>query len=206
MSASEQVARAAQAEILTEKTLRYKRNILLLAIAIAIGERFRDEIRLDKLEVFNVGIPENIAISVLWLATLYNVLFALMYGWRDWSHWGANLTRFDFKISAMRQTDFFPEVRMFFGIAPSSPRIIEQRWSTGIFKGWGKLKCFPDKDWCVFQARVKLADDPSKEKYETAFQIPKKTIKTVRRQIYYFLGNELLLPAGAIAIAIWMSL
>ena len=103
-----------QDEILTERTQRYRRNVMALSI-VAISILGFDFVDFKNLSLFGLKIQENhwkpktIALSVLWLMIAYNFSFFAYRAHWDRRQWIKNLTAF------RENRKYFPELQMFKG-------------------------------------------------------------------------------------------
>jgi len=135
----EELLKSAQTEIFSEKTSRYKRNVLILSVVLAgihiIGATFLN------LNLLGVQLPSDmnskaVAVSLLWVANVYNIAMLWVHGRRDWKNWVTNLTSRS-PDSDKGKTYCFPELKMYWEQAPTLGDTKRYRFGAVKKVSWG---------------------------------------------------------------------
>jgi len=117
MEETRTVREVVQDEILSERTQRYRRNVIALSV-VAIAIHGFDFVDFSKLSLFGLEIqkgqeahvnPKTLALTVLWLLIAYNTTFGGYGAFWDWRQWISNLTAF------RKSKQFYPEIQMYSG-------------------------------------------------------------------------------------------
>ncbi|MEC9369534.1 MAG: hypothetical protein VX871_12680 [Pseudomonadota bacterium] len=206
----QELLNAAQHEILSERALRYKRNVLVLSVvllfAYAVGAQF------SNLNIFGIRLPVGIddrtaALAVLWIANAYNILMLVTHGFGDWSEWVENLTG-RWPDGEDRRQFFYPELRMYWRKFPKHDRTILSRMpnDVGRFRSWNPFEIDRLERLLTLSAQFKNRNPNLRSLYQdervNMFRVPVVVEKQVQRQIIQLVAYELAPVALTLAAAI----
>lgn len=202
----EKLLNTAQAEILSEKSLRYKRNALVLGIVIIggniLGVQFHD------LSIFGAKLPgdqRNVAIWVIWIAYIYNLGMYAVYGLGDWQNWTDNLTK-KWPEGDDKQR-FFPELRMYWRLNPTQDETINRLYSSqkrSAMLGWNGFRADENDQLLICESKFK-ANEPEGWSPTSAFNVPLVLENTVRRSVVRSAIFELGIPTLVFLFAVLAS-
>ncbi len=202
----ERLLTAAQTQILSEKSLRYKRNSLVLGVVIICGHLL--DVRFDDLSVFGAKLLGNqalLAFILLWLAYIYNLAMFVRFGRSDWQTWVDNLTgRWG---SDEDNRTFFPELAMYWQREPESPWTMSRRFGLGSdkFVKWDGYEVDPSQTNLICYADLKnFPPRPDEEptSRQQIFTVPMILVDTVHRAVNQVKIFELGIPAAVFGLAI----
>ena len=185
VNADDSVKTAVQAEILSEKALRYKRAAMVLALVTA-AIHFFPFVDFSGLSLAGVQLKQDapsrrlLVLVILWLILIYNAMWAVYLCWRDWRGWRANV------VDRWPGEDFFPELRMFWSKLPSSS-LAARKYTSDLdeFVSWvGPL---PDKHSRVWEYLAELKNKNGTLRKVAGFRLPLSVIKNVREKFSAFM-------------------
>jgi len=201
----EKLLNAAQSEILSEKSLRYKRNGLVLGILIICGHLL--PVRFDDLSLFGAKLAGNqalLAFILLWAAYIYNLAMFARFGRSDWQTWVDNLTG---RWGSKDENElFFPELRMYWQQEPRDTWTISRRLKSDVdrFVEWDEYEADPNQVNVACYAKLKnlprRPDVPAVTK-KSLFTVPLLLVDTVQRTVNQAKIYELGIPLAILAFA-----
>ncbi len=110
-------------EIFSERTQRYKRNILILSLMILVIQIGGDYIDFTGLKLFGIGLADDalkkgiaekkIVLTTLWVIYIYNIAYFLYLAWWDYRTWNTNLFAFRRIPGTNMIRDYFPIPAMY---------------------------------------------------------------------------------------------
>lgn len=193
MAEAKSVREVVQDEILSDRTLRYRRNLFALCI-VAIAIHVFDFVDFSKLSLFGLeikddaGDPETVALTVLWSAIIYNGSFFFYHAYWDWRQWLTHLT-----VSRTEDgiRSFFPKLTMFRGKEPDDKhcyRLGAERPADGEID-WKYQEKFGYGIWTVHWTSMGDA------RHSATYLLPTNTIQQTNEKVRYFKLFEVGFPA-----------
>jgi hypothetical protein len=199
---------AIHAEILTERTLRYKRNAMVIALvtaAVHLAPIDFSNLNLLGAKIGNGANQRALTLGVLWVTLLYNAGWAIYLIWRDWRRWISNITDEQWPPRGTLPTEypFFPELRMYWSGMPTDATA-QRRRSYAIaetkFVRWLKPKI--DKMNGVMEFSYLVRGGPERAEREVSgFKVPLALVTEVKETYQVFRCFEVGPAALCVALA-----
>lgn len=123
------LAEALKKEILTARALDYRRNTIAI-VTVLSALYLLPNIDFKELSFFgirpsaNMLDPKQLVLNCAWALLIYHLIFFIYYAWRDFRVWWSEAIAQPSSLPAARP--FFPELRMFFRLAPKRDENIHQ--------------------------------------------------------------------------------
>lgn len=185
-----ELLRAAQAAILADRTLRYKRNALLLGLLLA--GTYLYPLDFARFSVFGIGLQNDVdtakvAFFVAVAAFAYNTVLFVIFGIQDFLTWNDNLTgNWPGEKGEAKNGFIFPSLKMYWKWYPSRSDL-EFRLGSGHidrFVEWAKFETSGKNLSCYASMKQTPPNRNAPPTDSSLFSVPVVIVRAVKRNVW----------------------